>query len=466
MNRQILLSYFQRVIYLVVMPIHISLLTNNLTVENYGMFNLIINTGVVATIVFSLGVQHYQSITIPKYREIKQLIIFKNLYVMELLTYMFFSFSVYLIVSVYGISVFNTIPLKLIIVFFAFYLLNNEIGRFYAYIHKSEVKIILNIVEQLLLLSLLFLVIHFYKEKFISLELLLYIYIATHFVILFIYLLIFKNKRIFISISLNRNIMKKAILFGFPMILSELIWRLMQNTDSYVFLYYNYQYELGVYSFIIKISSVAYLISSPFLWIMYPYIVKASGDNVKMMQMLTKQINMTVMFSFFALAFYLINIELLLDFVAHSDYAENLIYYYMSSIYPILLLFVYITYQQLMINKNKGVILKSYVSGFLINAVFSYFLIEDYHIYGAIVSTSMGLIATLLMLLNGVNSKDIRNTIVLSLLSSVSRILLIVVVVFIVKDILVLNFLLCLYFIFYAYKKSLYGELREMILKR
>ena len=64
MHRQIMLSYLPRLLNLVVVPAHIALLTKNLSVESY-IWNMLLSSGFVATMIFSLGLQKVLSIKVP-----------------------------------------------------------------------------------------------------------------------------------------------------------------------------------------------------------------------------------------------------------------------------------------------------------------------------------------------------------------------------------------------------------------
>jgi len=75
---QIIYSYFQRALQVLLVPIRIAIITKSISQEDYGKLNIILTTGMIFTFVFSLGLQKYQGAKIPGLDKIKQLEIFKT----------------------------------------------------------------------------------------------------------------------------------------------------------------------------------------------------------------------------------------------------------------------------------------------------------------------------------------------------------------------------------------------------
>ena len=223
---------------------------------------------------------------------------------------------------------------------------------------------------------------------------------------------------------------------------------------------------MGIYSFITKVANVAYLAASPFLWIMFPYIVKASKNSDECIKLLEKQLKMTCVFIVFALGFFLINVENLVKIVAHDSYLNNLHDYYLVSFYPILLLFVYVLYQQLMIVERKYIILISYLTGLVFNTVFSYLLIENYKVTGAIISTLIGLFVTLIIMLLTYKDKQNKAMILKSFLSYVSVVVVILIAVPLIEDVFILNSIFALSMLYIAIKNNVYFDVKEMFTRR
>lgn len=386
------------------MPIQIALLTKNMSVEEYGLLNLIVSTSVMATIVFSLGLQSYAAISIPKHTYSRQLFLFKNMITFQIFNYILFGALTMAIISYFDLINLTNKELLLVFITYLLFLIINETGKFYSYMHQIHIRLILGILELLSLVFVLYLFVKLVDD--FSLIYVFYTYLSVYLSIFLIYLYIFKNKKKFFKVKLRKSLIQKAIYFSIPLIFSDIAWRSMQNIDSYLLIYYGLDYDLGIYSFNLKIINVLYLISSPILWILYPYLVKYfSSEKMKFEKLLSVQIKYTSLITFIGLGFFLINANELVLLISNNEYAKSIDNFYIIAIYPILLLFIYLIYQMLMIEKKKNIIMFAYLTGLTFNTVFSFILIKAYGIHGAFISTIVGLSATLIYLFYYLNRK-------------------------------------------------------------
>ena len=463
MSKQILLAYLHKLIYFIVMPIQISIYTSTLSVENYGLLNLIVTTSVMATVLFSFGLHSYSAITIPKFKYNRQLYIFKNILIFEILS---FSFLFFIFISLINfLEIVKLTSYDFYIIFFAylFFLIMNEFGKFYSYQHKIEIRLILGIFELLLIISTLFIV-NKYIEP-LTIRTIILIYFSVYVFLTLIYIYIIKKKKFFCT-NLNYPLIKKAIMFSVPLIFADLSFKLMQNIDSYLLLYYNLEYDLGIYSFTIKIINTLYLVSAPILWIFYPYLVKYFESNKnKFYYYLDIQLRYTGLITLFGLTIFMINLEYLIAIIATTEYIEHKSYYYLVSIYPFLLLYLYSSYQILMINKKKDIILLSYLVGLAINTIFSFILISLYGIYGAFISTIFGLLSILIIMLCFLDG-NYRSIIIKYFLVFLFYLLLMILFLIYNLSVVFINIYFLLSFTFLAYYLNIHQDIYLFFKKR
>lgn len=461
MSFQILFSYIYRIIYFIVMPIQIALYTNSLSVEQYGLLNLIVNTAIMSTVLFSFGLHNYSAITIPKHFYIKQLYIFKNILIFELLSFLLLSLCAIYIIQYFHLINLDIETFYLILFTYFNFLLMNEFGKFFSYQHKLEVRLFLGILELILIVSTLYLVNEYYST--LTIKIILFIYLSVYILINLIYIFIIKNIKIFFT-RLNYKLIKRALIFSIPLIFSDLSFRLMQNIDSYLLLYYNLKYELGLYSFTIKIINVLYLISSPILWVFYPYLVKYS-NKPKFNYYLETQLRYTGLITVVSLSLFLINIETLIPIIATKEYIANKLYFYIVSLYPLLLLYIYNTYQILMIDKRKNIILISYLSGLTINTLFSFYLIDIYGIYGAFYSTILGLSSIFIIMMFFVKP-EYKSMILKYFIIFITYLMFNILFLLNINSVLLLNIFFPIGFSFLIYHLKIHTEIYIFIRKK
>lgn len=417
----------------------------------------------MATILFSLGLQSYAAISIPKYTYTRQLFLFKNILTFQLSSYVFLAGLTLMLVSYFELIDLTDNELLLVFIIYLLFLIINETGKFYSYIHQIHIRLILGIFE---LLSIVFVLYLFVKSvDDFSLIDVLYTYLSVYLFVFLIYLYLFKNKKFFYNVRLRKSLIQKAIYFSIPLILSDIAWRSMQNVDSYLLIYYGLDYDLGIYSFDLKIINVLYLISSPILWVLYPYSVKYfSTEKERFEKILSAQIKYTGLITFIGLGFFLINAKQLILLISSSEYAKSIDNFSMIAVYPILLLFIYLIYQVLMIEKKKNIIMFAYLTGLIFNTVFSFLLIKLYGIHGAFISTIIGLSSTLIYLYYYLN-REYKMLFIKAFLVLITLLFTTLFMISIFENKTLLNTLfialsLCLLYIYGVYSELLYHAKR------
>ena len=236
MHRQIMLSYLPRLLNLVVVPAHIALLTKNLSVESYGIWNMLLSSGFVATMIFSLGLQKVLSIKVPGRSLYIQLSFFKAVLLAESLTYIALSIVFLLICLPWVVPSLNIegqeATVAIILLAFLVNLIYSEFGRLLNYQKRIEIRVLISSFEKLLELGLVYAAISWVGTT--DLKHLALVYVGIYLILLLTNLLFFRGSRIFFRVRLRLAVIKYALLFGAPLILSDVAWKLIQNADFYM----------------------------------------------------------------------------------------------------------------------------------------------------------------------------------------------------------------------------------------
>lgn len=404
MRRQIMLSYLPRLINLIVVPIQIALLTQQLSLEQYGIWNMLLSSGFVATMVFSLGLQKILSIKVPGRNLYTQLSFFKAVLLAESIAYIGLS------IIFLGLCLPWVLPLlniegqhnAVIVITAAFFinLIYNEFGRLFNYQKRIEVRILIGCFEKILELGLLYLAIYGFDVK--NLGQLAFIYIALYSMLLCANLIFFRGTRLFWQLKVRLSVIKYALLFGAPLILSDVAWKLIQNVDFYMLSGFNRHAELGLYAFVSRLTNYIYLAASPIIWVVYPYLVEAhhkGGNRITLdtRNLLNQQLQYCFIFLLAALGGMLINFDWLVSLLGTEAYKNNQQAYYLYAPYPLLLTLMYLGQQILLLDKKTKLISSSYLVGLAVNIAGNSLLIPQLGLHGAILSTLGALLVILVI---------------------------------------------------------------------
>ena len=199
MHRQIMLSYLPRLLNLVVVPAHIALLTKNLSVESYGIWNMLLSSGFVATMIFSLGLQKVLSIKVPGRSLYICAQFFKAVLLAESLTYIALSIVFLLICLPWVVPSLNIegqeVTVTIILLAFLVNLIYCEFGRLFNYQKRIEIRVLISSFEKLLELGLVYAAISWVGTT--DLKHLALVYVGIYLILLLTNLLFFRGSRIF-----------------------------------------------------------------------------------------------------------------------------------------------------------------------------------------------------------------------------------------------------------------------------
>jgi len=390
-------SYISRVINLLIVPIQVSILTKNIKTDIYGILVLLQSSFMMFTFFATLGIQKFISIKIPGKLKYTQYVYFKSLLVLEMILYVFFSFFLVIfnenILKLLDIEEYKKELFLFLLVYF-FSLLYNEFGRFLNYRKKITTRVVLGIFEKIMELFFLIFVIKMLHKNDIF-------HIAITYLVLYVLLTIIYSKyslnySIFFDVKIKKIILKKAILFSLPLLVSDISWRLMQNIDFYFLSGMHMKKELGIYAFIVKLLNYIYLAGSPIIWVMYPYVTSAFNQkhkiNKKVKFFIQKQFNFSFLFLTFSMGILLTNLEFFVLLLSKQEFLNFKKAYYLYAMYPILLTIMYIQ-QQILLLKGKTIFIGLiYFLGLCLNIFLNFLLVKVLNMYGIIIGTIISIL--------------------------------------------------------------------------
>lgn len=402
LRKQIIYSYLPRVLNLLIVPIQVSILTKNLSVSEYGVLTLLQSSFAILTFIFTLGIQKYLSVKIPGKNTNIQYAYFKSLLFLELLLYIIFGSILYLFINdllqFLNIEQYKQSAVLFLAIYF-FSLLYNELGRFLNYRKMIGTRVFLGVVEKVIELFTIIITINVLHKNDIYHIAMAYLILYVLMTILYSFFSI--NYSEFTKTKTRKIVVKYAIAFGIPLVISDISWRLMQNVDFYFLASMNMKEDLGIYSFIAKLLNYIYLAGSPIIWVVYPYLTAAFNQKKRMDKkvyfFIKRQYKYSFLFLTFSMGILLINLNFFVLLISKKEYLSLTNAYYLYAIYPILLTIMYIQQQILLLSGRTKYIGMVYFIGLSLNIVLDYLLISLFGIYGAIIATIVATVFIILM---------------------------------------------------------------------
>ncbi|XDZ64559.1 oligosaccharide flippase family protein [Alphaproteobacteria bacterium LSUCC0396] len=402
MHRQIILSYLPRFINLLVVPVQMALLTKNLSVESYGIWNMLLSSGFAASMIFSLGLQKVLSIKVPGRSLYIQLSFFKAVLVAESLAYialsiLFLALCLPWVVPALNIEGYDGAVVAILLAFLV-NLIYNEFGRLFNYQKRIEIRLLIGCFEKILELGLIYAAISWIGKA--DLNQLSLVYIVLYLILLLANIFFFRGFKVFFKVRLRFPVIKSALMFGAPLILSDVAWKLIQNFDFYMLSAFDRQTELGLYAFMSRLINYIYLAAAPIIWVVYPYLVESfhkEGNQIggQARYLLSAQLKYSTLFLLAAMGGVLINLEWLVDLLANEAYSQNVTAYLMFAPYPVLVTLIFLGQQVLLLDKKNRYVFISYAVGLLVNIGGNLVLIPALGIIGAIITTLVSLVIIL-----------------------------------------------------------------------
>ncbi|PLX15441.1 MAG: hypothetical protein C0601_12980 [Candidatus Muiribacterium halophilum] len=399
--RQILFSYLPRIVSFSVGPILIALLTKNLSVEEFGIFTIFRDTCFLMIFIFGFGLNRYIANFVPGKKINEQYSIYKTIFSIEFLIFTSISLLIVIPFRRFFLSLLKiqgySFEFMIFVCAFIVYIIYLEGINFLGYLKRLEIKSVFAFSEKVLY----FLMILFLSFYGMNLRNISFVFLILH-IVLLIFLIFFIDIKRVLNAAFQKNIIVKAFSFGLPLLATDIGWRVMRNVDRYILSANSLDKEVGIYAFGFKYVEIAYLVGSPVIWTIYPYLVESFNLNKfkDAANYLSRQVQISFYLVCGALSGLIVFRNEFVPLLSKKEYlAYPFVFSYMA-ICVITMTTIYI-FQQIVILMGEGKRLGVYyLICTCLNILLNIILIPIYGIYGALIATviSMFLLSVLIIL--------------------------------------------------------------------
>ena len=173
----------------------------------------------------------------------------------------------------------------------------------------------------------------------------------------------------------------------FPLFLVDLVFKTNDFLPRYSLSYFNSNYDVGLYTVYENYSRIFYLLITPMIFILYPYI--ASFFNKKKFDEFFITLRSSFEMSLYAYVsvsivglFYLQDFIPLISNQTFLDESEYIIYFFIANLFMCLIAI----FQPILILYNKPKIYSLFITLFLLSIVSNLILINLYGLFGSVIS--------------------------------------------------------------------------------
>lgn len=387
-TKQIFFNYVIRAIDFALAFFLFIILTRFLTVSDFGVYSILNVTILLSTAILRLGLgEFFVRDTAGKKQKIQKFsVLFKFIFLVSALVIgltMLFALNLSRFFNFQGALV--PFRLALLITFFSVSITMITVGYFQSRKEMVKVTFFDFLMRTFWALPLLILVLF----SPINLNNVFFLRALVVFII-FLFLLFFikKNKDSF-SVPLNKDYIKKGLIFGLPLATLTISQWVITASDRYILGYFHGSVKVSFYSYVYSLLNfilvLGYTISSVF----YPYIVEAWNQR--------KKEKSNFLFNAYLKYSLMLGLPCTIGiFILRGEIVTMLSgpkYILALPIFSILLFFPlldmgFTIYQRTLLIKNKTKkIAMIYGTGMILNIVLNFILIPRYHFYGAAVAT-------------------------------------------------------------------------------
>jgi len=413
--RQILLSYLPQAGLLLSTPILVKVLTNNLTLADYGGYVLINNLANYCMFIAGLGIHRYLARAVPGSTEKEQYGLFAKALAIEIVTYLLLLAVLIVFISPLSRTL-NIYQYRITTIWFlggyVFYFVHNEILRFLGFQKRLGTKALLSACQKPLLLAVLLCPVIWWGG--LKLEIIFPLYVGV-FVVLFVATASFLKGRYLRKVEWN-NLFSgfRDVTIWLPsLFLIDMLFKTKDVLPRYFLSKCGGNEMVGLYALSDNLVRAFYLLVTPFIFILYPYIaeqLKFGREqnrikcHAKALSLLQASYNLSI-YAFVGLASigFCYGREFIL-LISKASYLQALGYLPYFIINYLLVMFVAISHPILILIYNVRKLWAVYVLFLIANIAVSYFLIAKMLIGGAILGTILtntGIAIYIALLLRG-----------------------------------------------------------------
>ncbi|MCK4966945.1 polysaccharide biosynthesis C-terminal domain-containing protein, partial [bacterium] len=204
----------------------------------------------------------------------------------------------------------------------------------------------------------------------------------------------------FVKSEIDTSLVKKAFLFGTPLILSSVGYNLVSASSSFILSHYHTSGAAGVYFMAYRpLTAVYEFVTAVGMTVFVPYIIEA--HNLRDMEKKNYYLSIMTKYTFITalpiLTGILIGRADVIGFVTKSGYIDSAGIIPFVIIIPLLYIFIYPAHYELYLENKTLFIGIVYFAGGLLNVVLNILFIPKYSYYAAALSTVVSLLAVLII---------------------------------------------------------------------
>lgn len=206
------------------------------------------------------------------------------------------------------------------------------------------------------------------------------------------------NRRFFSKGVFDKNIAKELFKIGLPLLPTFLIYWIYNSADRIMISNILGTFDLGVYSIGAKVAQISQLLYSAFAggWQYFAFSTMKDDDQVELNSKIFEYMGVVVVFSFILIYPFM---PIIFNILFNGDYVYGYIvapYLYLS---PLLLMLFQIVANQFLVIKKSYLSTLSLSLGVFVNVILNFILISKWGIEGAAVSTLIGYMITLIIVI-------------------------------------------------------------------
>lgn len=396
-GRQIIVSTIVHILVFLLGFVGIKILTNTLSLSNYGVYSLIFATIGVLSICLELGFHNYLVTKVPGEEKTKGFSYFTSTFIFKLIVV-----SVVVIlattISIPLVKYFNWNISSQIIIFSALILLLNTLRaeslRFHGLRKRLEFTLIMHLFAESLWILQLFLLWWFVRK--ITLDQVLLMRLLPVFLVLFVSFWVMKKKEEGVGKYklFDKKIVRESLVFGAPLVILGFGYYLLISADRYIIAFLLSTADVGYYSLVYSLVNIVYGLTSSISGVSFYHFAEAYnlGKNNNSQFLRAKDIfNCSLRLSliiglFLCIIFTFLRLPLI-QILSTKEYlvaAKTMLFLSPS---PVLLILTSLLQQVLVLEKQRRILIKAYILAPLLNVILNFALIPQFGINGAAVAT-------------------------------------------------------------------------------
>lgn len=396
-GRQIIVSTIVHFLTFLFGFIGVKILTNTLSVSNYGIYSLIFFTIGTVSIFLDLGFHKYLSTKIPGEEKTKGFSYFTSTFIFETIVLVLFN-ALVIGIGLPLIRYYNpNISAEIIILsalFLMFNLLVVESLRFHSFRKRLEFSSIMGLFTGKFWVLLLFPFLWFIQK--ITLDQLLLIRLLPLILALFISLWQMKRKgeRVDNNKLFDKNIIVEGLIFGTPLIILGFGNNLLISADRYIIAFFHSTTAVGHYSLVYALVNMGYTFSSTIVGVFFFHFAEAYNlgkqdelQFLKFRYFFNCSLKLSLIVGLFLCAVFALLRSPLIQLFSTKEYLIAAKAMLILSPFPVLLTLAFLFQLVLLLEKQKGVLIKAYIFAPLLNVILNFILIPKFGINGAAIAT-------------------------------------------------------------------------------